>query len=146
MERRDQVPIRIEPGLFECPHYNHKIVDSFMTKKELMENRYNIKHEYRSIISKVTVPETLEEYFERSNIVMRGIIDRYGHYGGTVLIVTHAPGLLALTDALKGLKPHAETFYRTVSTYSPLSMYIAEYDGSKWRYSDQPFNMASTGQ
>jgi broad specificity phosphatase PhoE len=141
MDRRDHIPIRIEPGLFECPHYNHKLVDSFMTKKELMENRYNIKHEYKPIISKVIVPETLEDYFERSTNVMRGIIDRYGHYGGTVLIVTHAPGILALTDAMKGIKTNIETFYRTVSTYPPLAMYIAEYDGSKWKFSDQPFTL-----
>jgi broad specificity phosphatase PhoE len=146
MERRDHVPIRIEPGLFECPHYNHKIVDSFMTKKELMDNRYNIKREYRPIIPKVIVPETLDDYFERSANVIRGIIDRYGHYGGTVLIVTHAPGLLALPDAIKGLKPKIETFYRDVSIFPPLAAYIAEYDGSKWRYSDQPFNFVPPGQ
>jgi broad specificity phosphatase PhoE len=145
MDRRDRIPIRIEPGLFECPHLNHKIVESFMTKKELTENRYNIKHEYKPLIPKVTVPETLDDYFDRSAAVMRGIIDRYGPYGGTVLIVTHAPGLLALTDAIKGLRPNIETFYRTVSAYPPLAMYIAEYDGSKWRYSDQPFNVVSTG-
>ena len=144
MDRRDRVPIRIEPGLFECPHYNHKIVDSFMTKKELTDNSYNIKYEYKPIVSKVIVPETLDEYFERSTIVMRGIIDRYGLYGGTILIVTHAPGLLALTDAIKGLKPNAETFYRNVATFQPLAAYIAEYDGLKWKYSEQPFNFVST--
>ncbi|CAF1024992.1 unnamed protein product [Rotaria sordida] len=143
MERRDRIPIRIEPGLFECPHFNHKIVNSFMTQKELMENRYNIKHEYKPIISKVTVPETLDEYFERSATVMREIIDRYSIYGGTILIVTHAPGLLALTSAIKGLRPNTETFYRTVSTYPPLAIYLAEYDGSRWKYSDQPFNVIS---
>lgn len=141
MDRRDRVPIRIEPGLYECPHQQQKLVDSFMTKKELMDNRYNIKQEYRPIISKVVVPETLEEYFERSATVMRGIIDRYGPYGGTLLIVSHAPGLLALTDAMKGLKPNGETFYRNVSAFPPLTMYIAEYDGSKWKYSDQHFNL-----
>lgn len=140
MERRDRIPIRIEPGLFECPHFNYKIVDSFMTKKELIENGYNIKREYKPLTSKVPIPETLDEYFERSATVMRGIIDRYGGHGGTILIVTHAPGLLALTEPIKGLKPNTETFYRTVSTYSPLAMYIAEYDGSKWKHSDQPFN------
>ena len=67
-----------------------------MSKRELMENRYNIKHDYKPIISKVIVPETLEDYFARSATVMRGIIERYGPYGGTILIVTHAPGLLAL--------------------------------------------------
>ncbi|CAF3469730.1 unnamed protein product [Rotaria sp. Silwood1] len=146
MERRDHIPIRIEPGLFECPHFNYKLVDSFMTKKELIANRYNIKREYKPIIPKVTVPETLDEYFERSVVVMREIIDRYGIYGGTVLIVTHAPGLLALTSAIKRLKPNMDTFYRTVSTYPPLAMFVAEYDGSKWKYSDQPFNPISNGQ
>jgi broad specificity phosphatase PhoE len=146
MDRRDRIAIRIEPGLFECPHVNHKIVDSFMTKKELMDNRYNIKQEYKPIISKVDAPETLDEYFERSATVIRGIIDKYGQYGGTILIVTHAPGLLALTDGLKGIKPTAETFYRTVASYPPLATYIAEFDGSKWRFSDQPFNIVPGAQ
>jgi hypothetical protein len=50
MDRIDQFPIRIEPGLFECPHLNHKIVDSFMTKKELVENGYKIKLKYKPLI------------------------------------------------------------------------------------------------
>lgn len=144
MDRRDRVPLRIEPGLFECPHYNQRIADSFMSKKELMDNRYNIKHDYKPIVSKVTVPETLDNYFDRSTVVMRAIIDRYGPYGGTLLLVTHAPGLLALTDALKGLRSQTETFYRNVSLFPPLAMYVAEYDGGKWKFSDQPFNILST--
>jgi broad specificity phosphatase PhoE len=146
MDRRDRIPIRIEPGLFECPHLNHKIVDNFMTKKELIENGYNIKLDYKSLIQKVNVPESLDEYFQRSVHVMRGIIDRYGHHGGTILIVTHAPGLLALTDAIKGIRPNHDTFYRTVAAYPPLAMYIADYDGTKWRHSEQPFNIAPHGQ
>jgi len=50
MDRIDQFPIRIEPGLFECSHLNHKIVDSFMTKKELVENGYKIKLKYKPLI------------------------------------------------------------------------------------------------
>ena len=145
MQRRDRIPIRIEPGLFECPHFNSKLVDSFMTKAELTENKYNIKHGYKPLIPEVTVPETLDQYFERSANVMRGIVDRYSRHGGTVLIATHAPGILALTDALKGVKPNRETFYRAVSKYSPLVMYIAEHDGSKWKYSNQPFNLIPFG-
>ncbi|CAF3403101.1 unnamed protein product [Rotaria socialis] len=143
MQHRDRIPIRIEPGLFECPHLNHKLVDSFMSKKELMENGYNIKPEYKSLFPKVNAPESLDEYFERSATVMREIIGRYGRYGRTILIVTHAPGLLALTDAIKGTKPNIETFYRTVATYSTLATYIAEYDGLKWKFSHQPFDLAS---
>ena len=144
MDRRDRIPIRIEPGLFECPHVNPRIVDSFMTIKELTDNRYNIKAEYKPLIPRVTVPESLEEYFERSAAVMQGIINRYGRYGGTVLIVTHAPGLLALTDAIKGTRPNSETFYRQVSMYPPLGMVLAEFDGSKWKFSEQPFNLIPT--
>ncbi|CAF1177355.1 unnamed protein product [Adineta ricciae] len=146
MDRRDRIPIRIEPGLFECPHLNHKITDSFMTKREFMDNSYNIKYEYKALIPNISVPETLDDYFDRSVAVMRGILDRYGHRGGTVLLVTHAPGLLALTDALKGVKPNVESFYRTVSNYPPLAMYMAEYDGVKWRFSDQPFNLVPSGR
>jgi broad specificity phosphatase PhoE len=142
MDRSDLVPIRIEPGLFECPHLNYKIVESFMTKTELLENGFKIKTEYKPLIQKVEVPESLDRYFERCATVMRGIIDRYGHHGGTVLIVTHAPGLLALTDAILGKQTHHETFYRTVATYPPLAVYIAEYDGTKWNHSDQPIALS----
>jgi hypothetical protein len=41
---------RIEPCLFGCSHLNHKIVDSFMTNKKLVENCYKIKLEYKSLI------------------------------------------------------------------------------------------------
>jgi broad specificity phosphatase PhoE len=138
--------IRIEPGLLECPHLNYKIVDSFMSKTELTDNGYNIKVEYKPLIQKINSPESLDEYFDRSAIVMRGIINRYVHRGGTVLIVTHAPGLLALTDVIKGVRPNEETFYRTVSAYPPLAIYIAEYDGAKWRHSEQPFSITPLGQ
>jgi hypothetical protein len=141
MDCIDRVPIRIEPGLFECPHLNYKIIDSFMTKKELVENGYKIKLEYKPLIQKLNVPESLNEYFDRCVIVMRGIIDRYGHHGGTILIVTHAPGLLALTDAIQGKRPDHDTFYRTVSKYPPLAIYIAEYDGTKWKHSEEPFSI-----
>lgn len=142
MNRRDQIPIRIEPGLFECPHFNQNIIDSFMSKRELVENGYNIKVEYKPLIQKLYTPESLDEYFSRCATVMRGIIDRYGNHGGTVLIVTHAPGLLALTDAMRGIKTNAENFYRVVATYPPLAAYIAEYDGIVWKHSDQPFLLA----
>jgi hypothetical protein len=48
---------------------------------------------------------------------MHDIIDRYGHHGRMIPIVTHVSGLLALTDAIKGKGPDHDTFYRTVSKY-----------------------------
>ncbi len=146
MDRSDRIPIRIEPGLFECPHLNQKIVDSFMTKTELLENGYRIKAEYKPLVPKINVPESLDEYFDRCVTVMRGIIDRYGHHGGTVLIVTHAPGLLALTDAVKGIRSSREAFYRTVAAYPPLAVFMSDFDGTKWKHSEQPFALTSLGQ
>ncbi|CAF2071450.1 unnamed protein product [Rotaria magnacalcarata] len=145
MNRREQIPIRVEPGLFECPHLNQKVVDSFMTKTELLENGYHIKVEYKPLVQKIYAPESLDEYFHRCSTVMRGIIDRYGNHGGTVLIVTHAPGVLALTDAIKGIRTNQADFYHTVATYPPLAAYIAEYDGANWRYSEQPFSISLSG-
>ena len=137
MERQNNIPIRVEPGLFECPHLNYKIAQSFMTKKELLNVGFNIKPDYTPLRTNVIVPEALKDYFERSAHVIRAIIDRYHSYGGTVLIVTHAPGLLALTDAIKGLRPNPDTFYRTVATYPPLAIRIAEYDGGNWKFTEQ---------
>jgi len=117
-----------------------------MTKKELVENGFKIKVEYKPLIEKIDVPESLDDYFNRCVIVMQGIIDRYSDQGGTILIVTHAPGLLALTDAIQGKRPDQETFYRTVAAYPPLAMYTAEFDGTKWKLSEQPFSMTPLQQ
>ena len=144
MERSEQAAIRIEPGLFECPHLNYKIIESFMTKKELTDNGFNLYQDYKPLIGKLTVPESLDDYFERSVQVMRGIIDRYAPRGGTILIVTHAPGLLALTSAINGLRPNTETFYRTVAAYPPLAFFVAEYNGTRWEHTDQPFSLIPT--
>jgi len=74
---------------------------------------------------------------------MHDIIDRYGHHGRMIPIVTHASSLLALTDAIKGKGPDHDTFYRTVSKYLPLAVYIAGYDGTKWKHSEEPFSITS---
>ncbi|CAF1562262.1 unnamed protein product [Didymodactylos carnosus] len=133
MKRRERVQIRVEPGLFECPHFNAHLTDSFMTPQELLDNGYRIKSDYQPIMPKVTVPETLEVYFNRSRFVMKGIMDRYSSPGANVLIVTHAPGLIALTDALQGIKTNADTFYKRVSKYDFLATIIAEYDNGRWQ-------------
>ena len=146
MNCRDRVPIRVEPGLFECPHTNQQIVDSFISVKELVDNGYPIKAEYKPIVNAVHVPESLQGYFERSTTVMRSILDRYGRYGETILIVTHAPGLRVLTDALKGVQTVEENFYRAVSSYSPLAIYVSEYDGTKWKHSEHPLTIPTHAQ
>ena len=146
MKRLDRIPICIEPGLFECPHLNSNLVESFMTKSELKANGYNIDLYYKPLIERVHTPESLDQYFDRCSNVMRNIIDQYRPRGSTVLIVTHAPGLLALTEAIKDLKPDRDTFYRTVSAYSPLAMYIADFDETRWKFSERPFNMIPPAQ
>ncbi|CAF1090819.1 unnamed protein product [Didymodactylos carnosus] len=138
MERRDSIPIRIEPGLFECPHFNNKLINSFMTKEELSKNGYNIKGDYKAMVSKINIPETLDQYFDRSQIVMQSIIDRYSFRGGNILIVTHAPGLVALTDALQKVKSNADTLYKTVSKFQYLKMLIAEFENGRWKLSSAP--------
>ncbi|CAF1237166.1 unnamed protein product [Didymodactylos carnosus] len=145
MRRRERLQMRVEPGLFECPHSNTKLVDSFMTKGELLTNDYNIKADYKPVIPKITVPETLEEYFQRSQWVMQRIIDRYKFRGGNVLIVTHAPGLIALTDALQGIKSNPDTLYRVVSRFQYLATRVAEFENGRWNVHDQPFDHRRAG-
>ena len=142
MERSEQAPIRIEPGLFECPHLNYKIIESFMTKKELTDNGFNLYQDYKPLIGKLTVPESLDDYFERSVQVMRGIIDRYAPRGGTILIVTHRScvtllaamlNLKSIDDQLNYLNEIESHKRREVNF---LSMIIAEYDATNrsWSY------------
>ena len=115
-----------------------------MKRKEFQEISYNVKMDYKPLVDRLNPHENLEIYFERSEKAMRGILDRYGRAGETVLIVTHAPGILALTEALKGKRPVAETFYQTVKAYPPLAVFMAEYDGNNWRYSEQPYNIVAS--
>lgn len=139
---RDEVPIRVEPGLFECPHLNEDAVDHFMSLKEFIDNGYNIKKSYRSIVPLIEVPEFLPDYFRRCKQVIRTMIDRYSKFGGDILIITHAPGLIALTESLRGSKSLRSDFYQVASTIPPLSISIAKYEETKWEISKDPFNVS----
>jgi hypothetical protein len=74
---------RIEPGLFECTSWytaNGKndvlTMPKFMTKKELLENKYPIDKTYseQMNISEISQLENELEYYERSHAVAAAIL------------------------------------------------------------------------
>ena len=71
---------RIEPGLFECTGWYTSsdvlTMPRFMTKKELLENKYLIDKNYHEQmnLSEISQLETELEYYERSHAVAAAIL------------------------------------------------------------------------
>jgi hypothetical protein len=74
---------RIEPGLFECTAWytsgeqnNILTMPKFMTKKELLENKYPIDKTYHEQMNmdEISQLETELEYYERSHAVAAAIL------------------------------------------------------------------------
>ena len=74
---------RIEPGLFECTAWyvpdetsNVLTMPQFMTKKELLENKYPIDKTYlqQMTFTDISQVETELEYYERSHAVANAIV------------------------------------------------------------------------
>jgi len=79
---------RIEPGLFECTGWytasetsNVLTMPRFMTKKELLENKYAIDKHYHEQMSMAEVSqlETELEFYQRSHAVATSILKMHEH-------------------------------------------------------------------
>jgi ubiquitin-associated SH3 domain-containing protein len=81
LQIHNKIKIRIEPGLFECTSWyttneTKLTMPRFMTKKELLENKYSIDknyHEQMNILELSQI-ETELEFYERSHAITAAIL------------------------------------------------------------------------
>jgi broad specificity phosphatase PhoE len=145
MGRKD-VPMQLEPGLFECYLNDFKRTLCFMTKDELASNGYNIDKSYQSLMPFMRPHDSQLDYYERCRMIMDVITDRHQVMGGTILIVAHAPSLEGLTRHLSGGKVQPEKLFDIARRVPFLAMTIVEKNNldSPWLFRTQPLQAGAT--
>ncbi|CAF2613411.1 unnamed protein product [Rotaria sp. Silwood2] len=143
---KKNVPMRLEPGLFECYLNDFKRTLCFMTKDELKTNGYNIDPSYQALIPFMRPHDSQIDYYERCRTFMDKITERHQATGGTILIAAHAPSLEGLTRHLTGGKFQPEKLFDIARRVPFLAMTIVEKNGinSPWLFRTRPLQTNST--
>ncbi|WKY03370.1 hypothetical protein Q1695_004815 [Nippostrongylus brasiliensis] len=131
--------VNIEPGLIDFLQWYRNTLPSFMRPDELKENGYPVNMAYEPITRLSSLPETesLEEYYDRSFCVMKGIVQR--HSRGTILIVAHAESLETCTRQLCGGEPRSFEQFWYLIHHTPYvgCLHIVE-KRSAWQFAEPP--------
>lgn len=81
----NEIPIKIEPGLFEWVSLYAGIYPSFMSKEELLDAGFLIDKNYKPLYSyddiKVLLNETSEQYYQRGYNVVTKILNEVAQNG-----------------------------------------------------------------
>ncbi|CAF2647956.1 unnamed protein product [Rotaria sp. Silwood2] len=143
---RKNIPMQLEPGLFECYLNDFKRTLCFMTKDELAANGYNIDKSYQSLMPFMRPHDSQLDYYERCRAIMDIITERHHATGGTILIVAHAPSLEGLTRHLSGGKLQPEKLFDIARRVPFLAMTIVEKNSieSPWLFRTQPLQTGTT--
>jgi len=129
---RKTIPMRLEPGLFECYLNDFKRTLCFMTKDELSANGYNIDMKYQVQMPFMRPHDSQLDYYERCRTIFDTITARHQMTGGTILIVAHAPSLEGLTRHLSGGKLQPEKLFDIARRVPFLAMTIVEKKYNRW--------------
>jgi broad specificity phosphatase PhoE len=92
---RTQVPIRIEPYLFEPMSWNLPLqelgdISPFMSSGDWIQNGYNVDRRYRRLNDYLNPLETEQDFLKRSQSLFQSIERHHGGRRSNVLLVGHA--------------------------------------------------------
>ncbi|CAF3485930.1 unnamed protein product [Rotaria sp. Silwood1] len=88
---RKDIPINIEPGLFECSSWHFVAPVSFIPPEYLaMDRHFNIDPYYTPLYDSVDATEDEGLYYQRSQRVIDAIVKTHKNQGGTILLSGHA--------------------------------------------------------
>ncbi|CAF2350463.1 unnamed protein product [Rotaria sp. Silwood2] len=165
LQLQNKIKIRIEPGLFECTGWYTTSETSsiltmprFMTKKELLENKYSIDKNYHEQMTMVDISqlENELEFYQRSHAVTASILKMHEHEYITqiqqgqsstqqhlhILFVAHAPSLETCTRKLCGGKFRPDTLPHVIRNVDFLTMTVIEKtdnNADKWIFRRSSF-------
>ncbi|CAF2986362.1 unnamed protein product [Rotaria sp. Silwood2] len=149
LQLNNKIKIRIEPGLFECTAWyipneksNVLTMPQFMTKTELLENKYPIDKNYREQmnIAEISQLETELEFYERSHTVTSTILKIHENEFITqiqqeqltpqqhmhILFIAHAPTLETCTRKLCGGRFRPSLLANVIRNVDYLTMTVIE--------------------
>lgn len=147
---RNDVPIRIEPSLFEPMGWNTPLqslgdISPFMSKGEWMRSGYNIDRNYRRLNNYLNPVEDEYEFYGRSQAFLESLerrhdgmipfIDRRRRRPSTILIVGHAASPLIYPTIALQQPFDAEAFGKNCGNVSYLHTTILERDATNRTWS-----------
>nr|XP_023011984.1 protein UBASH3A homolog isoform X2 [Leptinotarsa decemlineata] len=106
LNKKDQIKIRVEPGLFEWTAWYKDDVPGWMSIEELKNCGYNIDETYVPCVSVKDVHEYKEgcdQFYARNALITRSVIT--AHNTGNILLVGHSTTLETCSHELLGRKP-----------------------------------------
>lgn len=146
---RSDVPINIEPGLFECPLWYGEAPLTFIPPDQLAGDRhFNINSDYTPIYNTIDMNENEKHYYKRSRALIDSIIERHKHQGGTILLSGHAGSIEVITRGMLGRRARPRQLYQEASKVNYCNFAVLERDAITKRWSvhepgsnDNPFGM-----
>ncbi|CAF1076462.1 unnamed protein product [Rotaria sordida] len=149
LQLNNKIKIRIEPGLFECTAWyitneksNVLTMPQFMTKIELLENKYPIDKNYHEQMNIVEISqlETELEFYERSHTVTSTILKMHENEFITqiqqgqltlqnqihILFIAHAPSLETCTRKICGGRFRPSLLANVIRNVDYLTMTVIE--------------------
>ncbi|XP_076367103.1 ecdysteroid-phosphate phosphatase-like isoform X2 [Tachypleus tridentatus] len=105
---QDDIPIRIEPGLFEWLAWYQDSMPAWMTPQELFEYGFNIDLHYNPLITTAELwekKESSEQYYIRSFYITQTLLKRGSRNNGNILFTGHAATLDTCSRQLVGHSP-----------------------------------------
>ncbi|EEC15613.1 ubiquitin associated and SH3 domain-containing protein B, putative [Ixodes scapularis] len=106
----EDVPINVEPGLFEWLAWYPEGTPIWMTPAEFKSIGYHVNTEYKPLIEAEDLghkKESIEQYYVRSFYVAQNLLKKTASEGGNVLLVGHAATLDTCTRQLTGRTPRS---------------------------------------
>ncbi|XP_030750687.1 protein UBASH3A homolog isoform X2 [Sitophilus oryzae] len=141
MHRKNELLIKIEPGLFEwMAWYPPETVPDWMTPEELTKAGYNIDENYVAMVSEQEIKdsrENCEQFYLRSAFVTRSALSSDPR--GNVLLVGHTATLDTCSRELIGKKPRSGSEMTKVIQKIPYcSMALVRGKEDKWELHEPP--------
>jgi len=99
---RRNVPINIEPGLFECPAWYAGQPLTFIPPAYLAQDKkFNVNPKYAPVYDSINPYEDEKNYYRRSRRLIRQIIQDHKATGGTILLSGHGGSIEAVSRGLR---------------------------------------------
>ncbi|CAH0552220.1 unnamed protein product [Brassicogethes aeneus] len=137
---KDQMKIKIEPGLFEWLVWYPHGLPEWMTKEELKAGGYNIDETYLPLINEKELKESregCEQFYLRSAFVTRGTLA--AHLTGNILMVGHAASLDVCSRELVGKPPrNVQEMTKIIQKVPYCSLLNLKSYGDKWEITEPP--------
>ncbi|KAF7273686.1 hypothetical protein GWI33_013633 [Rhynchophorus ferrugineus] len=141
LNRKNELPIRIEPGLFEwMAWYSPENVPEWMAPAELTAAGYNIDETYVPMVSEQELKESrenCEQFYLRSAFITRSTLSASGR--GNVLLVGHTATLDACSRELVGKKARSfNDMSKVIQKIPYCSLVEVRGSGNAWEILEPP--------